>query len=240
MSASPHAHSPPPKHTWRDCARLHVPPHPPTSDVHLASHLLCGEGGNTCTRAVSLVSRFSHSHIFPTSTLHLLPASWRYASPLNPAARCWPHHVAKAASLEASLFPNTDFFFFFFPSRPHPAASPSAREGGCCVHVPCLQSSLLSFLSWFCSSFSIVPSLLRPLPSLLGCFERPMLIFSENSVWKLSGNSLHPQILVLGLAPGMPSDSRRSPCRPDSPAVGFLPLCHALFSLKCLASPALL
>lgn len=190
----------PPKHTWRDCARLHVPLHPPTSDIHLASHLLCGEGGNTCTRAISLVSRFSHCHIFPTSTLHLLPASWRYASPLNPAARCWPHHVAKAASLEASLFPNTVFFFFSpLGLIPLPVLLPRRGVAVC----TCPVCSLL----WFCSSFSIVPSLLRPLPSLLGCFKRPMLIFSENSVWKLSGNSLHPQILVLGLAPGMPSDS---------------------------------
>ena len=162
--------APPQKHTWRDCARPHVPLHPPTSDIHLASHLLRGEGGNTCTRAISLVSRLH----FPDKPLHLLPASWRYASPLNPAARCWPHHVAEAASLEASLFPNTDFFFFF-PSRPHPAASPSAWEGRCCVHVPCLRSSLLSFLSWFCSSFSIVPSLLRPLPSLWDVLRGPCL-----------------------------------------------------------------
>ena len=103
--------------------------------------------------------------------------------------------------------------------------------------VSCLQSSLLSFLSWFCSSFSIIPSsLLRPLPSFLGCFERPMFIFSENSLWKLSGNSSHPKILVLGLPPGMPNDTRRSPCPPDSPAVGFLPLCHSLFpEVSCLS-----
>ena len=76
---------------------------------------LLGEGGNTSTRAVSLVSRFSHCCIFPTSALQLctccLPLG---ATPplLILLPGCWPHHVAKAASLEASLFPNTDFFFF--------------------------------------------------------------------------------------------------------------------------------
>ena len=102
---------PAPQHTWRDCGCLHVPLHPPASDTHLASHLLWGEGGNRSTRAISLVS-LSLTAAFSRQALCTCCLPLGATPPLLILLpSCWPHHVAKAASLEASLFPNTDFFF---------------------------------------------------------------------------------------------------------------------------------
>lgn len=218
---SPHTH------TLRDCARLRVPLHPPSSDVHLASHLLGGKI-HALEQTASL-PLFSLPH-FPRQGLCTcrLPPGCTPPLLFLRSLGCCPHHVAETASLKVSLFPNTDFFFVGLILLP----SPSAQEAG-----PSLQPSLLRFLSSFCSCFSIIPSpLLMPLPSFLGCFVRPRVYllreFASGSL-----RELPPAILALVLAPWMPSDTPNSPCPPYSPAVGFLPFCHTDFSLKRLASP---
>lgn len=71
----------------------------------------CGEGGNRSTRAVSLVS-LSLTAAFSRQALCTCCLPLGATPPLLILLpSCRPHHVAKAASLEASLFPNTDFFF---------------------------------------------------------------------------------------------------------------------------------
>lgn len=108
---SPHTH------TLRDCARLRVPLHPPSSDVHLASHLLGGKI-HALEQTASL-PLFSLPH-FPRQGLCTcrLPPGCTPPLLFLRSLGCCPHHVAETASLKVSLFPNTDFFF----CRPHPAA----------------------------------------------------------------------------------------------------------------------
>lgn len=84
--------SPPPTHTLRDCARLRVPLHPPSSDVHLASHLLGGK-----------IHALEQKASFPLFSLSHFPGKGSAPAACLLAARLPSYSCAACAAVPTTL-----------------------------------------------------------------------------------------------------------------------------------------